>query len=201
MAKPKGINWPAVRADYITGDMTCSQLAAKYGVALRKLQEHSRSEKWSESRKEYRKSVADKCIQAAEAASVKRAERIYKLADALLDKLEVAIGELNQQLAKETVRERDIIYGNKKNPTLRTKETVKETETITAYRTIIDRHGLKEISSALRDLKDVQLIRSVLDDNEQRARIDKINADIARGNEENKEIKVEFVGIPEEYTS
>ena len=63
-------------------------------------------------------------------------------------------------------------------------ETVREKEKVIEVKTIVDRSGIKAIASSLRDIKEIQMIRSELDTREQEARIAKLNRDAERGGSE-----------------
>ena len=80
-----------------------------------------------------------------------------------------------------------------------TKETIRETETIDEYHTIVDRSGLKAISSALRDIKEIQMLKSELDRQEQQARIDNLRMKADREEDTASEIEVVFMAGEEEW--
>lgn len=66
----KRIDWNAIRAEYIGGDISQRKLAAKYGVSWRTLQDRAKREGWSEAKDDTRaKAVSITCQKAAEAAA------------------------------------------------------------------------------------------------------------------------------------
>lgn len=79
-----------------------------------------------------------------------------------------------------------------------TKETVHEEEKVIEYKTIVDRSGLKAIASSLRDIKEIQMLKSDLDRQEQEARIKKLEMECER--DSGKEFPtLEITGLPEEF--
>ena len=63
----------------------------------------------------------------------------------------------------------------------------------------VDRQGLRQITGALKDIKDIQMIRSEADLREQEARIAKLRKEAER-EEESKDVKVEISSELEEYS-
>ena len=116
--------------------------------------------------------------------------RIDKLTDKLLDKLEQAIEELDLQLAKHTDKTKIIEYDNELRPDKPTREVVHEEEKLLEVKSIIDRQGLKQIASALKDIKEVKMLRSELDRQEQEARIEKLRKEAKEDTGNKEPIKV-----------
>ena len=63
----------------------------------------------------------------------------------------------------------------------------------------VDRQGLRQITGALKDITDIQMIRSEADLREQEARIAKLRKEAER-EEESKDVKVEISSELEEYS-
>ena len=59
---------------------------------------------------------------------------------------------------------------------------------------IVDRQGLKQIASALKDIKEVKMLRSELDRQEQEARIANLRKQADKDEDKTEEIEVVFVG-------
>ena len=84
------------------------------------------------------------------------AEKILKIEDVaneLLLKISKANDELNKHLAKNTTKTKTVEYDYRCNKP--SKETIEEKEQIKSYIDIIDRQGLKQLTSALKDLNDI----------------------------------------------
>ena len=64
---------------------------------------------------------------------------------------------------------------------------------------LVDRQSLRQITGALKDIKDIQMIRSEADLREQEARIAKLRKEAER-EEESKDVKVEISSELEEYS-
>lgn len=91
-----------------------------------------------------------------EKESEKEAEKIIKVKDVandLLNKIAQANKELNMHLARNKKKTKTVQYDYKTNKP--SKETINEEEEIKSYIDIIDRKGLKELTSALKDLNDI----------------------------------------------
>lgn len=81
-------------------------------------------------------------------------KQIQQLAELLMDKLYQAVGELDVYTAVSKTRKKETLFQeNGKSAG----EVVTEREHRRRYRGIIDRSALKQLTAALKDLKDVQL--------------------------------------------
>lgn len=80
--------------------------------------------------------------------------RIQQLTDQLMEKLFQAVGELDVYTAVSKTRKKESLY-NENGKSVG--EIVTEKESRRRYRGIIDRGALKQLTAALKDLKDVQL--------------------------------------------
>lgn len=164
-------DWKKIKSEYITSNTSYRQLAEKYGVGRNVIGERARAEKWVQARKEYRDKTVTKIVEQIGDKTADKMARIDAVADRLLEKLERAVDELELQLCTSTTKVKEIEYNNGLRPDKPTKETVVETETIEAVQGIVDRAGLRQITAALKDLKEVKMLRSELDRQEQEARI------------------------------
>lgn len=172
------INWAKIKTEYITKDKSSyRKLSEKYGVSLGTIYKRASREKWCELKQQsYNKRVA-KTVDAVESRQVEKLERILSITDKLLDKIEKAVDELDIQLCKNVKKTKEIEYNNFERPDKPTKEVIHETEEVLEYRTIIDRKGAQELASAIKSLKEVQMLKTELDEQEQQARIDKLRKD------------------------
>ncbi|MNV43139.1 hypothetical protein D3C71_1348450 [compost metagenome] len=64
-----------------------------------------------------------------------------------------SIGELNQHIARNKQKTKTIRYDYSLEKPV--EEVIEEVETVTSYISVIDRNGLKQLTSALKDIKDV----------------------------------------------
>ena len=112
--------------------------------------------------------------------------RIEGITDKLLNKLEKAVDELDLEIIKRKTKVEDGL-------------TETTTETMEAVEGgIVDRAGLRQLTAALKDLKEIQMLRSELDRQEQEARIAKMQRE-ADGEDDDNEIQVVITGKAKEY--
>ena len=151
-------DWIKLRNEYINGNISYRKLAEKHGVSWQTLRDRAVKEKWFEKRKKQRDKIQKKTEQkTAEKLAEKEAQRqirISNAADKLLEKIELATEQLDIFLAKDkfkyTKQTKDtktgkIIYVDVEEEKLKSVKT----ETI-------DRGEIKKLTSALKDLKDIQ---------------------------------------------
>ena len=81
-------------------------------------------------------------------------DRIQQLTDQLMEKLFQAVGELDVYTAVSKTRKKETLYNESGKSA---GESVTEKENRRRYRGIIDRGALKQLTAALKDLKDVQI--------------------------------------------
>jgi hypothetical protein len=120
-------------------------------------------------------------------------KRIQTATDELLSKIEQAIKELNIVLNTKTKKTKVIEYNNFERPDKPTKEIIDEEIEVVETSSIVDRTGLKAIASALKDIKEIQMLKSEADMREQEARIAKLRKETE---EEKKDtsVVVQFKG-------
>lgn len=192
-------DWQAIKTEYITTDTSYRKLAEKYGIHYKVISERGKDEGWVELRSQHRDKTLTKTLDKISNKQSDKMARIDKLTDKLLDKLEQAITELDLQLAKHTDKTKTIEYDNDRRPDKPTKEVIHEEEKLLEVKSIIDRQGLKQIASALKDIKEVKMLRSELDRQEQEARIEKMRAESQKHEETAQTIEVVFAAGPEEW--
>lgn len=86
----------------------------------------------------------------------KEAEKIIQVKDVANDLLLQIVKskeELNKHLARNKKKTKTVKYDYKTNKP--SKETIEENEEVTSFISIIDRKGLKELTSALKDINDI----------------------------------------------
>ena len=170
-------DWQKIKTEYITTDTSYRKLAQKYGIHYKVISERGKDEKWVELRSQHKDKTLTKTLEKISTKKADQMARIDQLTDKLLDKLEQAITELDLQLAKHTDKTKTIEYNNDLRPDKPTREVVHEEEKLLEVKSIVDRQGLKQIASALKDIKEVKMLKSELDRQEQEARIEKLRAD------------------------
>lgn len=164
-------DWQAIKTEYITTQTSYRKLAQKYGIHYKVISDRGKDEKWVELRSQHRDKTLTRTLDKISNKQADKMARIDQLTDKLLDKLEQAITELDLQLAKHTDKTKTVEYDNDRRPNKPTREIVHEEEKLLEVKSIVDRQGLKQIASALRDIKEVKMLRTELDKQEQEARI------------------------------
>jgi hypothetical protein len=91
-------------------------------------------------------------------------------------------------------KEKVVEYNNPDRHDKPTKEITHETEKITEVTSIIDRNGLKQIASAMKDIKEVQMLKSELDRQEQEARIANLRKQAEKEENDNKDVTIVIEG-------
>lgn len=187
------MDWNTIRNEYISDESSSyRKLAKKYGVSLTAITKRSKEEDWIGQRKQLKDKTMTKSIEKLSEKTADKLSRVSDLTDKLLDKLEKAIEELDIQLYKDVVKVKEIEYNNDLRPDKPTKEIIHEEEKVIECRTIVDRSGLKAIASSLRDIKEIQMLKSELDKKEQEARIAKLQKEAERDDDTTNEIEIVF---------
>ena len=192
-------DWQDIKTEYITTDTSYRKLAQKYGIHYKVISERGKDEQWVKLRSQHRDNTLTKALGKISSKQADKMARIDDLADKLLEKLEQAITELDLQLYKHTDKTKVIEYNNDLRPDKPTKETVHEEEKLLEAKSIVDRQGLKQIASALKDIKEVKMLRSELDKQEQEARIANLRKQADKDEDKTEEIEVVFVGGEEAW--
>ena len=140
---------------------------------------------------------------AVEKSSRKKADqmaRIDRVTDRLLEKLERAVEELEIHLVTNTRKEKVIEYNNSLRPDKPTKETIHEHEELVQVSGIIDKAGLRQITAALKDIKESKMLRTALDDREQQARITNLERQASKDDSNKEPVSVVMDDSLEDYT-
>lgn len=152
-------DWQKIKTEYITTNTSYRKLAEKYGVSYPTIAKRSKEENWAEQRKQFANKTLTKTIDEISDKAADKMSRIEGITDKLLIKLEKAVDELDLEIVKKKVKvEREGM------------EVTTESMQARAGG-IVDRSGLRQITAALKDLKEIQMIKSELDRREQEARI------------------------------
>lgn len=174
-------DWQAIKTEYITTDTSYRKLAQKYGVSTTQICNVGRDERWVELREQHLNKTVAKTLEKISDKQSDKLSRIDDLADKLLMKLEQAITELD----------RHIIVHKDKVETESGEKTTEYREAVAGG--VVDRQGLKQIASALKDIKEVKMLRSELDWQEQEARIAALRQKAAGGDGDDDDTGVIFL--------
>lgn len=150
-------DWTKIRNEYISKNITLEKLAKKYNMSMNTLMAKSSKEKWSGLKKENSRKIAEKIQKKTQETiankEVDRVTRIDNIADTLADKIEQAICELETYIVKNKKKTKVVEYDEKIGKP--TKETIEEDEIIETMQGSVDRLGLKQLTGALKDIKEI----------------------------------------------
>lgn len=159
------LNWNKIKNEYINGYISQRKLAEKHGIPYQTLRDRAIKEKWSDKRKAQRAKIGEKTEQkTAELLAQREADRLLRIsnaADRLLEKIEEATEQLDQFIVTNKLKSKEVQYVHDKagfgKPQ---KEIVKEVEDKRIVKADhLDRMGLKQLTSALKDLKEIQFTK------------------------------------------
>lgn len=148
-----------MKAEYIAGDISYRELAAKYGVPFGTLRKVAAREQWAQKRAQARTKADTILINKVGAAEGKKASDIIDVADKLLDK----ITELIETAPLES-------------------------------------QAIRQLTSALKDLREIKGIKTEADIREQNARIKNLERQIAADGAESKPITIVLAGDTDKYS-
>jgi hypothetical protein len=168
------VDWNKIRTEYISTETSYRKLAEKYDVPVSTIFKRAKKENWVDLKKQNVDNLVAKTLETCGEMQVERLKRIQTATDDLLSKIEQAIKELNIVLNTKTKKTKVIEYNNFERPDKPTKEIIDEEIEVVETSSIVDRTGLKAIASALKDIKEIQMLKSDADMREQEARIAKL---------------------------
>lgn len=150
-------DWKQLEKEYILSDYKSVAEFLKSKNISRNGSTQKNTKGWNEKKvnKELKKSekVIEKVIEKESEKEAKKILQVKDVANDLLEKIVQANNELNMHLARNKKKTKTIEYDYKCNKPK--KETIQEDEEIKSYIDIIDRKGLKELTSALKDISDI----------------------------------------------
>jgi len=195
------VNWNKIRTEYISTETSYRKLAEKYDVPVSTIFKRAKKENWVDLKKQNEDNLVAKTLETCSEMQVERLKRIQTATDDLLSKIEQAITELNIVLNTKTKKTKVIEYNNYERPDKPTKEIIDEEIEVVETSSIVDRTGLKAIASALKDIKEIQMLKSDADMREQEARIAKLHKEVKEEDKADKKIVVCIKGDADDYSS
>lgn len=136
-----------VKAEYITTDASYRALAEKHGISKSRLQQLGVREDWAGQRKQYRSSLS--------LPEEDPEQQLRHAARMLLQKIEIAISQLDVRQSTVICKEKEVFYENPDRRDKPTKETVTESERVKTLSCPVDRQGVQTLAKALRDVKEL----------------------------------------------
>lgn len=162
-------DWQKIKIEYITTDISLRQIAQQYGLRYATVHERCKKEDWNTLRDKHRTGTVSKSVSVIRNKQVDKMTRIDNLTDKILVKLEQAVDELDLSIRKRKTK-MELDDG--------IEQTTEWTEAVDGG--IVDRSGLRQITAALKDLKEIQMLKTELDRMEQEARIEKLRKEAAK---------------------
>ena len=150
-------DWKQLEKDYILGDYkSVSSFLKDKGIKQNGSTKKS-TKGWKEKKvlKEDKKStkVIEKVLEKESEKEANKIIQVKDVANDLLSKIVQANNELNMHIARNKKKTKTVEYNY--DMCKPSKEIINEEEEIKSYIDIIDRKGLKELTSALKDLNDI----------------------------------------------
>lgn len=165
--------WEQIRIEYISTDTSYRQLEKKYGVSYAKIQNRARRGDWLAEKAKFKSDRTNKSISLICEEQAEGIARAILIGDRMLDKIEQALNEIDRIIVKRSkmVKTVENVDGHMAEVS-RSEESYEVQE---GY--IVDRDGLKQLTVALKNLKEIGIFRAELDKREQEARIKKLEKD------------------------
>lgn len=88
-------DWETIRAEYIAGDASYRDLAAKYGVSYKQITTHGQNEKWAEDRKKVRQKAANRAADIVARQKARSLANVMLAADKLADRIALNVDVLD----------------------------------------------------------------------------------------------------------
>lgn len=195
------IDWDKIRKEYIADESTSyRKLAAKYGVKDYVIYRRGHAEGWPALRKQCVDETIAKAVEKISQNRANKLDSVMDAADQLIKKVMDAIKELDKKTVRKVTKTKKVEYDNANCPDKPTGETITETEEYETIDALLDRQGIKALTSALRDLKEVLSEPTDLDKREQAARIANLEKQVNKGDDDNvHEVVVTFAAGDEDW--
>lgn len=153
----KVIDWVQIKAEYISGTMSASKLAEKYGVSVYAIRKRSGKERWQELRKQNQSETANKIAEKINTEKVKKTvreiDRVVAVASKLITKLNRAVNELDKD--EELIKKKVTVKAEKSEDE---KTATAEEEYRYDYakrKTLVNTKRAAEISKSLLNVRDI----------------------------------------------
>ncbi len=167
------ISWINIENEYVTDirKRPCSleDLAKKYSISKKTLEDHCKDGEWVKKRDEYRVTTGQKVIEKTMEEDSDRIARLLRIADKASEKAEQALDEIESYIVKNKKKTKTVEYKDATAIGKPTKEVIEEIENMETVQGPVDRQGLLFVTNALKNIKDMYGIE--LADEKMRAEI------------------------------
>ena len=188
--------WEKIKTEYVTSEISYRNMATKYGIPYGRLQMRGKEEDWKGQRATYKENLLKKSIDLICEEQAQKIAKAILIGDKILEKVEQSLDEIDIVLCRTTTTTKKV----EKNEDGEIVDVSTTTEDFEKKKVAIDRQGLKQLSSILRDLREIGIFRSELDKREQEARIEKLRKDVEEEKQDTN-ITVTFANGLDEYAN
>lgn len=179
--RSESISWVAIEHEYVTdiSRKPCSleDLAKKYSIPIQTVMDQSAKGKWSDKRREYKEDTKKKALEKSSDKDAERIARLLQIADMATDKAKQALSELEQYVVRDKRKVRTVEYKDNLAIGKPTREVVDEKETVRTENGPVDRLGLSQVTSALKNIKELYALPVDMDSKKYQAEIDRRKAE------------------------
>lgn len=147
-------DWIKIRNEYEATNISQRKLAEKHNVSYNTLKYRSKREEWAKSKTEIHRKITAKSQQKTVVKIVDRNAKILSIADKLANKIENAVEQLENYLVTNKTKTKTVELDPRLGKPI--KEVVVEEEVKEIVAGIIDKQGLKMLTAALKDIRDIQ---------------------------------------------
>lgn len=176
------ISWVAIEHEYVTdiSRKPCSleDLAKKYSIPIQTVMDQSAKGKWSDKRREYKEDTKKKALEKSSDKDAERIARLLQIADMATDKAEQALSELEQYVVRDKRKVRTVEYKDNLAIGKPTREVVDEKETVRTEKGPVDRLGLSQVTSALKNIKELYALPVDMDSKKYQAEYERKRAEV-----------------------
>lgn len=154
------IDWITIRNEYINGNISYEKLSEKHGVKFNTLKDRATKDGWFKTKKEQQEKIKrkseKKAVEKIASQEVNRLMRISTAADKLLEKIEQATEQLDSVLLKDKRKYSQKVIDGKsgKEVEVFVEEEVPKVQRINQ----IDKAGLRQLVTSLKDIRDIQIV-------------------------------------------
>ena len=179
--RSESVSWVNIEHEYVTDirkkPYTLEELAAKHNIAIGTVEKYSMQHEWRAKRKEYKKSIQQKALEKSADKDADRIARLLEIADMATDKAERAIKELEQYVVRDKKRTRTVEYKDDKAIGKPTREVIDDTEHVRMETGPVDRLGLSQVTSALKNIKELYALPVDMESKKYQAELDRRKAE------------------------
>lgn len=193
------VDWERIKTEYVSGKGTQKDLAYRHKVTRSAIAMRAARENWRELRSVHLRKLEEESERLIRMEQENlpeegyrstgqglKEEKMEEVSTKLLTKISQAIDELDCQILREVRKEKEVTYDHPQRPDKVTKEILVEQERLTRVRSTVDRNGIKLLAAALKDMKEVMMLRDPVDLREQEAKIAKMEKEAQETKEENE---------------